>query len=143
VRVVLDTNVFVGACLGVGAASRAVAACLRGTVTPLMGTTLFNEYEAVLSRTRVFRRSRLDAREREALLDIFMARCEWVRIYYGWRPNLRDEGDNHLVELAVAGSARMIVTRNLRDLTAMELRFPQLRVCNPERFLQELSEWQH
>lgn len=105
-----------------------------------MGTTLFNEYEAVLSRSELFHHSRLDAQERESLLDIFMAHCEWVRIYYGWRPNLRDEGDNHLVELAVAGTARMIVTRNLRDLTVMELRFPQLRVCDPEQFLQELSE---
>lgn len=139
-RIVLDTNVFVGACLGVGAANRAVAACLRGAATPLMGTTLFNEYEDVLSRPKVFHRSRLDAQEREVLLDIFMARCEWVRIYYGWRPNLRDEGDNHLVELAVAGVARMIVTRNLRDLTRMELRFPQLRICKPEQFLQELHE---
>lgn len=28
----------------------------------------------------------------------------WTRIYFGWRPNLRDEADNHLVELAVAMS---------------------------------------
>lgn len=42
-----------------------------------------------------------------------------------------------------AYTAVRIKTRNLRDLAAMELRFPQLRVCDPEQFLQELSEWQH
>jgi putative PIN family toxin of toxin-antitoxin system len=138
-RVVLDTNIFVGACIGAGAANGAVAACLRGQVTPLMGTALFNEYEDVLQRHTLFERSRLNLDERHSLLDIFIARCEWVRIYYAWRPNLRDEGDNHLIELAIAGSADMIVTRNLRDFRQMELHFPHLRSCTPEAFLEELQ----
>ena len=125
--------------MGAGAANHTVAACLKGRATPLMGTALFCEYEDVLQRRELYTRSRLDAREREALLDIFLARCEWVRIYYAWRPNLRDERDNHVVELAVAGSADMIVTRNLRDFRQMELRFPRLRVCPPETFLEELQ----
>lgn len=56
---------------------------------------------------------RLNLAEREELLDIFLASCGWTRIYFAWRPNLPDEADNHLVELAVAGGARFIVTRNL------------------------------
>ena len=72
------------------------------------------------------------------LLDIFLSVCEWTRIYYGWRPNLPDEGDNHLVELAVAGNAKYIVTRNLRDVSRMELNFPSLAVITPEGFLKEL-----
>ncbi len=138
-RVILDTNIFVGACIGAGAANQAVAACLQGQATPLMGTTLFNEYEDVLQRHKLFERSRLDVDERQSLLDIFIARCEWVRIYYAWRPNLHDEGDNHLIELAIAGSAEMIVTRNLRDFRQMELHFPHLRICTPEDFLEELQ----
>lgn len=138
-RVILDTNILVGACIGAGAANRVVAACLRGQATPLMGTALFNEYEDVLQRHELFERSRLDIDERNLLLDIFLARCEWVRIYYAWRPNLRDEGDNHVVELAIAGGASMIVTRNLKDFRQMELRFPQLRICTPETVLEELQ----
>lgn len=104
-----------------------------------MGTALFNEHEDVLQRRALFKRSRVSADERESLLDIFPARCEWVRIYCGWRPTLRDEGDNHLVEFAVAGSADMIVTRNLKDFREMELRFPHLRIGTPEIFLEELQ----
>jgi predicted nucleic acid-binding protein len=59
-------------------------------------------------------------------------------VYFTWRPNLRDEADNPLVELAVAGGADAIVTRNLRDLGRMELRFPQLKVLGPEDFLKEI-----
>ncbi|MDD1630111.1 MAG: PIN domain-containing protein, partial [Methylococcaceae bacterium] len=97
------------------------------------------EYEDVLARTELFPQSRLNHEERSELLDIFLSVCEWTRIYYGWRPNLPDEGDNHLVELAVAGNAKYIVTRNLRDVSRMELNFPNLAVLTPEAFLKELQ----
>lgn len=136
---VIDTNVFVGACLGQGASRRIVAACLQGKCLPLMGAALFAEYEDVLARADLFESSRLTAAEREELLDIFLAVCHWTRIYFAWRPNLPDEADNHLVELAVAGGARFVVTRNLRDVARMELRFPELRVLSPEDFLKEIK----
>lgn len=82
---------------------------------------------------------RLNLAEREELLDIFLASCDWTRIYFAWRPHLPDEADNHLVELAVAGGARFIVTRNLRDVARMELRFPELRIVGPEGFLKEIT----
>jgi predicted nucleic acid-binding protein len=138
-RAVIDTNVFVGACLGMGAAREVIAACLRGECKPLMGSALFAEYEAVLAREALFKRSRLNAVERGELLDIFLNQCLWTRIYYAWRPNLPDEADNHLVELAIAGGARRIVTRNLRDVARMELKFPGLGVVSPKDFIKELS----
>ena len=51
---------------------------------------------------------------------------------------MRDEGDNHLLELAVAGGVHCLVTRNLRDFAASELKFPRLRIVSPETFLKEL-----
>ena len=137
--VVIDTNVFVGACLGLGASSEVIASILRGEHTPLMGTALLAEYGNVLGRAELFRKSRLRAAERWELLDIFLAACRWTRIYFGWRPNSPDEGDNHLVELAVAGSATRIVTRNVRDLRGMELTFPELVAVTPEQFLKEVK----
>ncbi len=137
-RVVIDTNIFVAACLGTGAANRVVASCLRGACVPLMGAALLAEYEDVLGRDALFGGCRLSRAEREELLDVFLSCCEWTRVYYLWRPNLRDEADNHLVELAVAGAAEYIVTLNLRDLRPMELRFPALRVATPGDFLKEL-----
>lgn len=136
-RCVVDTNVFVGACLGTGAPSRVIAACLRGQVLPLMGAALLAEHEDVLAGPGLFARCRLSADERGEMLDIYLARCEWTRVYFGWRPNLPDEADNHLIELAVAGRASRIVTRNLRDLKRAELAFPGLRCVSPEVFLQE------
>ncbi len=137
--VVLDTNIFVSACLGTGAANAVVMACLRGECTPLMGTALLTEYEDVLGREQLFEKCRLSGAEREELLDIFLATCCWTRIYYGWRPNLPDEGDNHLIELAVAGGAQRIITQNLRDLQSKELQFPGLKAVTPEHLLKEIN----
>ncbi len=137
-RVVLDTNVFVGACIGTGACNAVVRASLTQRFTPLMGAALFVEYEAVLARDALFAGSCLGSAERSELLDIFLAGCEWTRVYFLWRPNLPDESDNHLFELAVAGGADFIVSRNMRDLKTPGLRFPGLQVMSPEDFLKEL-----
>lgn len=138
-HVVIDTNVFIGACLGQGACRAVVEACLKGKITPLMGVVLFAEYEDVLSRQNLFSKCRLNAAERNELLDIFLSTCRWTRIYYGWRPNLRDEGDNHLIELAVAGGASVLVTKNVRDIVGSELLFPGIRIVFPEVFVKELE----
>jgi len=69
------------------------------------------------------------------------ARCRWTRIYFLWRPNLRDEADNHLVELAVAGGAQAVVTRNKRDFRAAELKFENLAALTPAECLRRTT-WQ-
>ena len=66
-----------------------------------------------------------------------LAGCQWTRIYYGWRPNLRDESDNHLIEIAVAGGASRIVTANVRDLVRAELLFPGIEIMTPGQFLKK------
>ncbi|MEZ5448066.1 MAG: putative toxin-antitoxin system toxin component, PIN family [Thiolinea sp.] len=138
-NIVLDTNVFLGACLGQGNANRVVMCCLQGDFLPLMGAALLAEYDDVLGRDELFDKARLNSEERAELLDIFLAQCRWTRIYYAWRPNLRDEGDNHLLELAIAGNAQYLITYNLKDFRTMELKFPELRICTPEQFFQEVQ----
>ena len=59
------------------------------------------------------------------------------RVYYLWRPTLPDEADNHVVELAVAGGAEVIVTHNTRDFVRAELHFPGLRVLRPDELIAE------
>ena len=136
-RIVVDTNVFIGACLGAATSNAVVTQCLAGNALPLMGNALFSEYEDVLARPALFAKSRLNAGERDELFDIFAATCEWIRVYYQWRPNLRDESDNHLIELAVAGNSQYIVTRNIRDLASGQLAFPHLKIVTPEQYLKD------
>jgi len=136
--IVVDTNVLVSAFLGPGGASREVLRrCFERRYQPLIGIALFAEYESVLERSELFEHCVLSAPERSRLLDDFLSACRWTRVYYTWRPNLPDEADNHLVELAVAGGAQAIVTKNTRDFAKMELRFPNLRVATPAELVKE------
>lgn len=90
-----------------------------------------------MSRPGMFVRSPITDEEREVLWAAFASRCQWVRVYYLWRPNLPDEADNHVVELAVAGRAEVIVTYNTRDFERTELHFPGLRVVTPGTLITE------
>jgi predicted nucleic acid-binding protein len=117
--------------------NRVLRLCLEERFTPLMGAALLAEYEDLLGRESIWRGARLTATERETFLDIFLSICRWTRIYYAWRPNLGDEADNHLMELAVAGQADYLVTRNVRDLRGGELKFPGISVVTPAQLLKE------
>ncbi|MEO5371018.1 MAG: putative toxin-antitoxin system toxin component, PIN family [Magnetococcus sp. DMHC-1] len=138
--IVIDTSVFVGALLSADGANREVCRrCLLGQFQPLMGTALLAEYEDLLGRESLFVHCPVDVQARIELFEALMSVAKWTKIYYGWRPNLRDEGDNHLVELAVAGVAGAIVTNNVRDLERGELRFPWLRILTPAELIQRSS----
>ena len=138
-RIVVDTNVFTAAVLNPAGANRAVLrACLTGKAHPLMGAALFHEYEDLLARPEPMAKSPLTPAERKQLFEAFLSVCEWVRIYFLWRPNLPDEADNHLVELAIAGGADAIVTNNTRDVRRSELSFPHLQILTPAQFLKTI-----
>jgi putative PIN family toxin of toxin-antitoxin system len=134
IPVVVDTNVVVAALRsGGGAGRQVIRGCLARVYEPLFGPALLADYEyaARLSGSMV---SRADQQQ---ILAALASVGRWVNVYYLWRPNLRDEGDNHLVELAVAGGAVAIITHNTRDLMSGELLFPSLRVLTPAAFLKE------
>ncbi len=140
IPVVVDTNVFVGALKGEGGANRRIIRlCLEEKLEPLMGVALFAEYESLLSRKDLFLDCPLDKGERDELLDAFLSDCRWVSIYFLWRPNLPDESDNHLVELAAAGGASVIVTNNVRDFEGEQMDFLNIRAVTPGTFIKELE----
>jgi predicted nucleic acid-binding protein len=103
----------------------------------LFSNTLWLEYEDLLSRPVWTNETTAD--DRRAVLAALAAAGQWVKIYYGWRPNLRDEGDNYLIELAVAGGAQALVTHNIRDVARGELRWSGFLVMSPADCLEKLA----
>ena len=135
-QIVVYTNVLVSAFTsGNGASREVLRRILNGFVRPVISTPLFTEYEDVLSRPESHARCPLSEAEQSALFDAFIAKTRMVEVYFSWRPNLRDEGDNLVVELAVAASPCDIVTHNLRDFANAELKFPSVKVLTPAQWL--------
>ena len=135
IRIVIDTNVFVAGMRSAGGASRVVLRkALTGPFKALFGNALWLEYQDLLGRPVWDNLSTYQ--DRREVMAALAKQAEWVTVYYGWRPNLPDEGDNHLIELALAGGALAIVTHNLRDLRNGELQLGPLRVLTPAQCLE-------
>lgn len=136
--IVLDTSVFVSALRSDGGASREIIRrILQGRLRPIFANALWLEYEDLLGRD-IWTDVTSDA-ERRAILAALAQSGRWVAIRFGWRPNLPDEKDNHLIELAIAGNATIIVTHNVKDLTRGELMWEHLRIMTPRQLLEHLE----
>jgi putative PIN family toxin of toxin-antitoxin system len=136
IKIVVDTSVFISALIGSKGPSRElIRRCLKREYQPLMGNALFSEYESVMRREEIIAKCPLTQAEIYTLVASFMSVSQWISIYYLWRPNLKDEADNHLIELAVAGNAQIIATNNVRDFQNSQLLFPNLSILKPEEII--------
>jgi putative PIN family toxin of toxin-antitoxin system len=135
-RAVIDTNVlYAGLYSAWGASYRILRLIEQGRVTPLLSTTLLFEYEEVLKRNRDS--LGLSDRDVEDVLDGLCSRGECRKIHFLWRPLLVDPKDDHILELAVAGSGVDIVTHNLKDFGKASSF--GVRVIRPGELLGELK----
>ena len=135
-QIVLDTNVVVSAQRSRrGASSKLLALVGTGAFDVHLSVPLVLEYEAVPTRQRID--LGLTPRDVEDVLDALCSLGVPHRIYYLWRPYLRDAGDEHVLELAVAARCDAIITHNVRDFAGAE-RFG-VRVVGPRTFLQTIG----
>lgn len=95
----------------------------QGRATLLLTPTLLLEYEAVCHLAEHRLASGLSARDVDRFLDALALLGEPVTTYFRWRPQLRDPGDEMVLEAAVNGRAEAIVTFNRRDYGDAPARF--------------------
>lgn len=67
--------------------------------------------------------SGLSSREIDVFLSAVIAMVEPVESHFLWRPQLRDPGDEMVLETAVNGQADILVTFNKRDFGTVPARF--------------------
>lgn len=137
-KVVIDTSVFISALITKDGKAREILRMIfHSKLSPQMSEALFKEYEEVVKRKKIQSLTPLSLLEQNELFEAFLSTCQWNEIYYMWRPNLKDENDNFVVELAVASGAKAIITYNAKDFENAELVFKH-KILTPEEFIKEL-----
>lgn len=135
-QIVLDTNVLVTALKSSMGTSFRLLSMLEADRFQLhVSTPLVAEYEAVLKRGML----NLTAQQIDDVVDFICARATQHKIYYLWRPMLKDPGDDFLLELAVKADAR-IITWNVADFKRSQPLGVQVQT--PREFLHSLEEKQ-
>jgi putative PIN family toxin of toxin-antitoxin system len=133
-RVVIDTSVLVA---GLRSRLDASAAVLREIATkrlvPVASPALFLEYEAVLKREQ----HNLPPQFVDGFLAELAACIHPAEIWFLWRPQLPDAGDEMVLEAAINGQAEAIVTHNRRDFEPAAGKF-KIAVMSPAELMQRL-----
>lgn len=136
-QIVIDTNVVIAAQRSKrGASSKLMSLIGTGRFDLHISVPLVLEYEEVLLRQEL--QLGLTSRDVDDLLDAICALAEHHQIHFLWRPFLRDEKDEMLLELAVASNCDYLVTYNKRDFRGVE-KFG-IRVVDSREFLQAIGE---
>lgn len=97
-----------------------------------VSTPLIAEYESVLKRGQLT----LSERQIDDVIDFICAKAVRHKIFYLWRPVLKDADDDFLLELAVKAHAT-IVTWNLNDFKRAHAF--GIAVMTPRQFLDYLE----
>lgn len=131
-RVVLDSNIIVSACLTPqGSSATIVELAFLNAFTLCLSSDVLAEYREVLARPKFLRQS-----ERiESLLDGIEEICEFVHPE-GRLAISQDEDDNRLLECAQVARADFLVTGNRRHFPD---RLGSTRIVSPREFLTELG----
>ena len=131
-RVVFDSNVLISALtLPGGSADQAVAAVLDGRVTLLLSKPILGEILGVLGRK--FSRDT----EELARLAVFLADLTELIAPTRSANALADHPDNRVLECALAGGARLIVTGD-RAMLALQ-KFESIEIVTLREFLRRVE----
>lgn len=135
-RIILDTNVlYAGLYSSEGASYQILRAIERGKIRIILSTTLLFEYEDILNRKKL--ELGLSEKKIEAVLDNLCGLSDHQKIYYLWRPFLKDPNDDHILEVAVASQTDSIVTHNIKDFKGIN-KFG-IRAITPNQLLKEIK----
>jgi predicted nucleic acid-binding protein len=120
-----------------GASRQLLIGSLDRTFQVLASVPLILEYEAVLTRPEHLEASGLTSSQVNEVLDALVKVSIPVPLRFLWRPRLKDPADEMVLETAVNGAAKWLVTFNLRHLADAAREFG-IRVARPCDALREV-----
>ena len=102
---------------------------------PVVSVPLVLEYEDALLRSLEV--SPLGEEDIADLLDFICSVATRQEIFYLWRPLLKDPGDDHVLEVAVAAGVDYLVTYNLRDFAGADT--VGVKLITPQELLRKMG----
>jgi len=131
-RIVIDTNVVVSALRSQrGASYKLLMEIGSDKFDVNVSVPLVLEYEDAAKR--LIGKTRLKKRDIDDVLDYICTEAKRWKIFYLWRPYLKDPKDDMVLELAVTSKCDFIVTYNKNDF--QNVRTFGLRVVTPKEIL--------
>ena len=138
-RLVLDTNVVVaGLRSPSGASARLLEMVLERRVTLILSVALALEYESVCGDPAQRIVSGLKENEVGQIVSALCAVAEPVAASFLWRPQLRDPGDEMVLEAAINGHADALATFNRRDFGTVPEQFG-IDLISPQDALRRIT----
>ena len=137
-KIVIDTNVILTALYSNKGASHKLLVWLFKSDKKynVISNTLVLEYTDVLTRTKNMKHySHLNKDEIESFIDDICTISYHQKIYFMWRPFLKDSNDDMVLEVAVNSGAKAIVTFNPKDFKGVKEKF-NIDIISPKIFLQ-------
>ena len=122
-----------------GASAELIARIERGEVAMMLSVALALECEAICSRPEHRAVTRLTAQQAGAVVDAMIGLSEPLRIRYRLRPQLRDGGEEMVLETAVNGRADASVTFNVRHFGNVAAQYG-IDVLRPGEALRKLRQ---
>jgi putative PIN family toxin of toxin-antitoxin system len=110
----------------------------EGRIVALATPPLFLEYEEVLKRAEHRLVHGLTLEQIDDFLAELAALVEPVDSQLRWRPQVRDPGDEMVLEAAINGQADAVITFNIRDFVSAGGRFG-IRILRPAELLREIK----
>jgi len=133
--IILDTNIlFSGLYSSKGASFKVLKLIESKIIKPVISTTLLFEYEDILRRKQ--EELILSNSEIDSILDNICGFSSFQKIYFLWRPCLKDPKDDHVLEVAVASKTKVIITYNHKDFIGAD-KFG-VKVISPKTLLETL-----
>ena len=138
-KFLLDTNVLVaGLSSRLGASFALLQAVVDRRISMVATASLWLEYEAVLKREHIGQMHGLTIAEVDEFLDGLAGLVIPVVLHFDWRPQLRDPGDEMVLQAAVNGYVDALVTQNRADFELAKSFFG-LNVWTAATALQQLQ----
>ncbi len=131
-NVVLDTNVLITALKSRrGSSYKLLISLADDLYIPNISVPLFLEYESVAKREGML--EGLSSEDIDAVLDYLLSKSNIRKIFYLWRPFLKDPKDDLVLEVAVESQSEYIITFNKKDFRGVD-KFG-IKPLTPKEFL--------